>query len=83
MSAFGRRNGVGGMQPGARPAFGVARPMKTGLDGRPAAPGQGGDQFPPLPEEAAHTPAPVNKQDDAMARLSEGCAMFSTSAALV
>jgi pilus assembly protein CpaF len=28
MSAFGRKNGVGGMQPGARPSFGVAKPMK-------------------------------------------------------
>ena len=30
MSAFGRKNGIGGMQPGARPSFGVAMPMKSG-----------------------------------------------------
>jgi pilus assembly protein CpaF len=30
MSAFGRRNGIGSMGPGSRPAFGVARPLKGG-----------------------------------------------------
>ena len=30
MSAFGRKNGVSGMTPGARPTFGVAKPMKAG-----------------------------------------------------
>ena len=30
MSAFGRKTGVGGMKPGARPSFGVAKPMKGG-----------------------------------------------------
>ncbi|MDD3798467.1 MAG: ATPase, T2SS/T4P/T4SS family, partial [Novosphingobium sp.] len=81
MSAFGRRTGVGGMGPGARPTFGVARPMKGG--GAPVsddrrAPPPGGDQFPPLPgggpsngipagmpEAAHHTKA------DAMSRLAE------------
>jgi len=48
MSAFGRKNGVGGMAAGARPSFGVARPMKGGIaKPEPAVPG--GDQFPPLP----------------------------------
>ncbi len=41
------------MAPGARPAFGVARPMKGGIDpaaqGAGAVPIPGGDQFPPLP----------------------------------
>ncbi|MGH6706427.1 MAG: CpaF family protein [Sphingomicrobium sp.] len=46
MNAFGKRNGLGGA--GARPSFGVARPMKGG------AQPSGGEQFPPvddLPEE--------------------------------
>ena len=77
MSAFGRRTGAGGMAAGARPAFGVARPMKTGVES--AAPSQaagtsrGGEQFPPLPAED-----PVNlqfggngDQGDAMTRLSD------------
>jgi len=29
MSAFGRKNGPSGMAPGARPSFGVARPMNV------------------------------------------------------
>jgi pilus assembly protein CpaF len=68
MSAFGRRNGVGGMGPGSRPAFGVARPMKTSGEARPA--GAGGDQFPPLPAEepAARSADP---KADAMSRLSD------------
>ena len=49
MSAFGRRNGLGGMAPGARPNFGVARPMKSGVDMSKS----GGDQFPPVPGEDA------------------------------
>src|SRR5438270_11435359 len=47
MSAFGKRGGVSG----ARPNFGVAKPMKGGHGGAPvspAAPEPGGDQFPPL-----------------------------------
>ena len=54
MSAFGRKNGIGQMGAGARPSFGVARPMKGGS----AAPApearlglsldMGGDQFPDL-----------------------------------
>ena len=47
MSAFGKRNGVSGG--GQRPAFGVARPMKSGPGAAPAAPG-GGEQFPPIEE---------------------------------
>ena len=50
MSAFGRKNGPGGMSPGTRPSFGVARPMKGG-DAAQRAPEPGGDQFPPLPGE--------------------------------
>ncbi|MFY7745474.1 MAG: CpaF family protein, partial [Erythrobacter sp.] len=54
MSAFGKKGNAGGMKPGARPAFGVARPMK----GAGAAP-RGGEQFPPIPGEAAPArPAP-------------------------
>ncbi|MGZ3258621.1 MAG: CpaF family protein, partial [Croceibacterium sp.] len=48
MSAFGRKNGVGGMAAGARPSFGVARPMKGG-SAKPETFTPGGDQFPPLP----------------------------------
>ncbi|TAD81117.1 MAG: CpaF family protein, partial [Sphingomonadales bacterium] len=55
MSAFGKKGNAGGMKPGARPAFGVARPMK----GAGAAP-RGGEQFPPIPGEApAPRPAPA------------------------
>jgi pilus assembly protein CpaF len=49
MSAFGKRNGMGGSGP--RPSFGVARPMKSGAANAGASPldaDSGGDQFPPL-----------------------------------
>ena len=46
MSAFGRRPGMG-TGPGARPAFGVARPMQGGGVARPTDL-DGGEQFPPL-----------------------------------
>ena len=48
MSAFGKRSGVGG----ARPSFGVAKPMKGGGGPavNPAEPPEGGDQFPPIDE---------------------------------
>jgi pilus assembly protein CpaF len=47
MSAFGKRGGIGG----ARPSFGVAKPMKGGPGGSiPAELPEGGDQFPPLEE---------------------------------
>ena len=53
MSAFGRKNGIGGMSPGARPTFGVARPMKSPVNApREPVPVSGGDQFPPLPQGA-------------------------------
>ena len=77
MSAFGRKNGPAGMAPGARPQFGVARPMQGG--GGAVARPQGGEQFPPLPGGApAPTPAPAAAQpsrptsnEDAMGRLNE------------
>src|SRR3546814_885740 len=80
MSAFGRRNGPGGINPGARPSFGVARPMKGGERAAPAqtAP-KGGEQFPPLPGQAA-APDPATppsrsssnrNQADALSRLAE------------
>jgi pilus assembly protein CpaF len=51
MSAFGKRPGIGGPG-GARPAFGVARPMQGGAGMAPARPEdiplQGGNQFPPI-----------------------------------
>ena len=57
MSAFGKKGNVGGLKPGGRPAFGVARPMKGGMAG---APSRGGEQFPPIPGDAAPArPAPV------------------------
>src|SRR4051812_29043306 len=47
MSAFGKRGGIG--SGGARPNFGVAKPMKGGSGGAtPSEPDLGGDQFPPL-----------------------------------
>ena len=72
MSAFGRKNGPGGMAPGARPSFGVARPMKGG-DATRRAPETGGDQFPPLPgENAAPLPdAGAPNKADAMTRLAD------------
>lgn len=45
MSAFGRRNSIGNGA-GARPGFGVARPMQGGAPARGEA--DAGDQFPPL-----------------------------------
>ncbi|TNE33728.1 MAG: CpaF family protein, partial [Alphaproteobacteria bacterium] len=79
MTAFGRKNGPGGMNPGGRPSFGVARPMKGGA-GKPADDAsQGGKQFPPLPEQGqapASAPAPSNNArptgvEDAMNRLDD------------
>ena len=78
MSAFGRKNGPAGMAPGARPQFGVARPMQGG--GGAVARPQGGEQFPPLPGGApppAAPPAPsaaANRPttpEEGMARLNE------------
>jgi len=71
MSAFGRRTGPGSFGAGARPQFGVARPMRAdGLPaGAPPPPPSGGDQFPPLPTEAEMTMD--SKGGDAMARLAE------------
>ena len=77
MSAFGRRNGIGGMTPGARPAFGVAKPLKSGSAGSNTTPQPvgngpitGGDQFPPLNGADALPPA-QNPRDDAMSRLAD------------
>ena len=58
MSAFGKKGGAGGMKAGGRPAFGVARPMKSG---KPSGDDdKGGEQFPPLPGhgEKAESKAP-------------------------
>src|SRR5690606_12357517 len=72
MSAFGRKNGVGGMAPGARPSFGVAKPMKGGP--APIAP-RGGEQFPPIPGEAPAmeptAPSGAPNRGDAMTRLAD------------
>ena len=76
MSAFGRKSGVAGMSSGARPSFGVARPMKGGSDPAKSigAANPGGDQFPPLPAEEA-PPASSGggnaNQGDAMSRLAD------------
>ena len=81
MSAFGRKNGTGGMKPGARPQFGVARPMNgsgtgAGSGSAPApiddAP-DGGDQFPPLPSDAPPAPGAggAARNADALSRLDE------------
>jgi pilus assembly protein CpaF len=74
MSAFGRKNGVGGMAKGARPNFGVARPMKGG---GPPSKDVGGEQFPPLPGGDGHAPLDMNgggsnpNKGDAMTRLAD------------
>ena len=72
------------MAPGARPAFGVARPMKSSTpDSAPSsgaenhAPLPGGDQFPPLPGEMpldrpADSGGPRdNSRENAMSRLAD------------
>ncbi|MCB2089704.1 MAG: CpaF family protein, partial [Sphingomonadaceae bacterium] len=77
MSAFGRKNGPGGMAPGARPSFGVARPMKGGgaEPARSKAPAPGGEQFPPLPGEAGGPDMSADSSQpnkaDAMTRLAD------------
>ena len=69
MSAFGRKNGVGGMSPGARASFGVAKPMKGGAPApREQVPAPGGDQFPPIPGDIA---AADPNRGDAMTRLAD------------
>ena len=57
MSAFGKKGNAGGLKPGGRPAFGVARPMK-GSGGAASGGQRGGEQFPPIPGEPAKA-APV------------------------
>ncbi|MCK9541223.1 MAG: CpaF family protein [Novosphingobium sp.] len=75
MSAFGRRNGLGGMGAGARPAFGVARPLKGGTDQPSAAPSpfQVADQFPALPgDDPLDRPVDsASLKADAMTRLAD------------
>ena len=81
MSAFGKKTGPGGMKPGARPSFGVARPMKSGEKADvEKSEESGGEQFPPLPNGGGSEPSPAaptsakssgRSNDDAMARLSE------------
>ncbi len=75
MSAFGKKNGLGG----GRPSFGVAKPMSGGGGSKPADQdnadkSDGGDQFPPidavpLPGEQQSAAAP--DKDDAMSRLAD------------
>ena len=63
MSAFGKR-GPGG---GARPSFGVARPMQGGgAQAKPSA--EGGEQFPPLDTLGAEDPPATG---NAMSRLQD------------
>ena len=74
MSAFGRKTGAGSMS-GARPSFGVARPMR-GPEGAKPAPISGGDQFPPLPSSDVPPPPPSagssnDRNADAMTRLAD------------
>ncbi len=74
MSAFGRKNGVGGMSPGARPSFGVAKPMKGGSGARPPEPAApaGGEQFPPIGSDLGPLDSMVPPgKGDAMSRLAE------------
>ncbi|MEL6875865.1 MAG: ATPase, T2SS/T4P/T4SS family, partial [Pseudomonadota bacterium] len=79
MSAFGKKNGLGG----GRPSFGVAKPMSGGSKSAPKDDNAarspenepGGDQFPPIDsvplpgEESQGDGAP--EQSDAMSRLAE------------
>ena len=75
MSAFGKKNGLGG----GRPSFGVAKPMSGGGSKNPPAEENenlddavGGEQFPPI--DAAPLPGAEPDepdQNDAMSRLSE------------
>lgn len=76
MSAFGKKNGLGG----GRPSFGVAKPMSGGGGSKPNADPEelersgGGGQFPPI--ESAPLPGeqqsgPKSDSDDAMSRLAE------------
>ena len=75
MSAFGKKNGLGG----GKPSFGVAKPMTGGgkkvADSENRDDRQGGNQFPPLesvPLPGDEIPsAPAAVQSEAMARLSE------------
>src|SRR5690606_6959629 len=75
MSAFGRRNAIGGAAP-SRPSFGTAKPMKGPVAAPPAPPPtEGGEQFPPLDaiplpgDDAAG--APLDRGAEAMARLAD------------
>jgi pilus assembly protein CpaF len=72
MSAFGKRGGISG----ARPSFGVAKPMKGSGGGSAASAAdepEGGDQFPPLDDLTPPVDAPVGEgngqQQGAMDRL--------------
>ncbi|WP_188767271.1 CpaF family protein [Novosphingobium endophyticum] len=85
MSAFGRRNGIGGLGQGARPAFGVAKPLTGGSAAEKApspapggAPVPGGNQFPPLPGESPAA-SPPNMREDAMSRLADRANAVHTS----
>ncbi|MCX7628715.1 MAG: hypothetical protein N2038_00530, partial [Geminicoccaceae bacterium] len=83
MNAFGRRNGLGGMAPGSRPAFGVARPLKGGIEPAPRGQNPASPHIPastPVPGEpgsfaAPHSiddgaiPSSTTLRDDAMTRL--------------
>ncbi|MBW8784568.1 MAG: CpaF family protein [Novosphingobium sp.] len=70
MSAFGRRNGVGGAAPGARPQFGVARPMKGGEVPRTGPSSNGNDA--PSPDDPLSRPIESNAlRGDALTRLAE------------
>ncbi|MCB2051690.1 MAG: CpaF family protein, partial [Novosphingobium sp.] len=75
MTAFGRKNGIGGMAPGARPTFGVARPMKGGPVDTSSAPkpGQPGGNVPPMPDPSAGAPgdSAMPVKGDAMSRLAD------------
>ncbi|MBO9726540.1 MAG: CpaF family protein, partial [Novosphingobium sp.] len=64
MNAFGRRGGMGGLGQGARPAFGVAKPLKVGAEAAASLPA---DSF-PLPAERT---GPQNSREDALSRLAD------------
>ncbi|RVQ65476.1 CpaF family protein [Croceicoccus ponticola] len=79
MNAFGRRNGMSGSSQ-ARPAFGVARPMKGAEPLRtqpPMPPPMVDDSFPPPPM------APASPEDEALAKLAERATAHHSGEAVV
>ena len=70
------------MSPGARPQFGVAKPMRGGgppTPPRPEPESDGGDQFPPLPHDAmdAQPGTGAPQKSEAIAKVADGVVVGS------